>query len=364
VDDEQVFVGVDAHKRSLSVGVVTGAGRSLRVRSFSNDAAGIGQVVAWLAGLEAPVGRIGVEGSAGHGRHLTGVLVAAGRDVREVPARRTAQRRRDRRRPKTDGEDALAIARATAGEPELGPAGTDAALGEQFEELSWVLCHHDVLVERRKHMLNHAEAVLCALPLELREQVGTGAAVPPRLAAAVALVPGPSRAAATQLHLLAELAGDITTCSQRIHALLGRLEQLIEACGSTLTDEVGIGVVGAARLLAEVGDPTRFRTEAAFARWCGTAPVAMSSGEGDGHPRHHRLDLMGNRKINSVLHIMSITQARCHPDARTYLATKRAQGHTAKQARRAHKTLLARRIIRRMWKDHTRHLATTQPTAA
>lgn len=358
-----VFVGVDAHKRSLTVGVVTGAGASVVHRSFGNDAAGIAGVVGWLAELQVPVCRVGVEGSAGHGRHLVAVLVAAGHDVREVPPRRTAQRRRDRRRPKTDVEDALAIARATAGEPGLGPAGAHLVLGVAHRQLVVVLGHYDLLVARRKVMLNQAEAALCALPLPLREQVGTGAAVPPRLQAAVRL-PAPScPATAARLELLAELAADIAACDQRITALLGRLKELVAACGSTLTSEVGIGVVGAARLLVEIGDPTRFRSEAAFARWCGTAPVALSSGEGDGPPRRHRLDLMGNRKINSVLHIMSITQARCHPDARTYLATKKAEGKTSKEARRAHKTLMARRIIRRMWRDHHHYTTALAPTA-
>jgi transposase len=140
-----------------------------------------------------------------------------------------------------------------------------------------------------------------------------------------------------------------------------RLAQLVAACGCTLTDEVGIGVVSAARLLVEVGDPARFRSEAAFNRWWGGAPVAVSSGEGHDAPARHRLDLLGNRRINSVIHVMSITQARCHQGAKTYLAAKRADGKTSKEARRAHKTLLGRRIIRRMWADRRRQLDTTTP---
>lgn len=74
--------------------------------SFDNSSDGVAAVLAWLQGLPTPVSRVGIEGSAGHGRHLAAVLVAAGFDVREVPPRRTAERRRARRRPKTDVEDA------------------------------------------------------------------------------------------------------------------------------------------------------------------------------------------------------------------------------------------------------------------
>lgn len=115
-----------------------------------------------------------------------------------------------------------------------------------------------------------------------------------------------------------------------------------------------IGVVSAAELVAEVGDPTRFRSEGAFARWSGVAPVASSSGEGSEEPRHHRLDLLGNRTVNRILYVMSVTRAR-HDDAgKAFLARKRAEGKTGKEARRAHKRQLANRVIRRMWADHKR----------
>ena len=63
------------------------------------------------------------------------------------------------------------------------------------------------------------------------------------------------------------------------------------------------------------------------------------------------MDFRGNRTVNSVLYIASITQARDRPDARSYLARKTAEGKTTKEARRAHKRHLANRVIRRMWKD-------------
>ena len=90
-----------------------------------------------------------------------------------------------------------------------------------------------------------------------------------------------------------------------------------------------------------------------FARWCGTGAVALSSGEGTGNPVKHRLDFRGNRRINSVLHIASVTQQRSQPDAAAYLARKTAEGKTRREARRAHKRHLANRVIRRMWRDET-----------
>ena len=77
----------------------------------------------------------------------------------------------------------------------------------------------------------------------------------------------------------------------------GRPSALLAATGTTLTDLHGIGLSGAARLLAEVGEVTRFPTKAHFACWDRTAPIDASSGD----QVRHRLSRGGNRQINRVL---------------------------------------------------------------
>ena len=66
---------------------------------------------------------------------------------------------------------------------------------------------------------------------------------------------------------------------------------------ASVTDLDGIGPAGAARLLVEIGDLTRFPSKAHFASWAGTAPIDASFGN---HVRH-RLSRTGNRQINRVL---------------------------------------------------------------
>ncbi|WP_419839830.1 transposase [Candidatus Poriferisodalis sp.] len=138
------------------------------------------------------------------------------------------------------------------------------------------------------------------------------------------------------------------------------IDELLDRHGTNLRDEPGIGPIAAAILLCEVGDPTRFDRESKFARWCGTGVVALSSGKGAGDPVKHRLDFTGNRHINSVLHIASVTQQRTQPEAVAYLARKAGEGKTRREARRAHKRQLANRVIRRTWRDET---ARKQPFA-
>ena len=108
----------------------------------------------------------------------------------------------------------------------------------------------------------------------------------------------------------------------------GGLDELLDCHGTTLRDEPGIGTIAAATLVCEVGDPHRFDRESKFARWCGTGAVALSSGEGTADPVKHRLDFRGNRRINSVLHIASVTQARQQPQAAAYLTRKTTEGKT------------------------------------
>lgn len=99
------------------------------------------------------------------------------------------------------------------------------------------------------------------------------------------------------------------------------------------------------------------------ARWCGAAPVAASSGEGHGNPRRYRLDLAGNREVNSVLHIVHVTQARMHDPARSYLTRRKSEGKTVREARRSHKRQLANVIIRHMWNDADRLVKAQKPVS-
>lgn len=55
---------------------------------------------------------------------------------------------------------------------------------------------------------------------------------------------------------------------------------------------------------------------------------------------------MGNRKLNAALHQVVLTQARVHPPARAYLAKKRAEGKSNKEAFRC----LKRHLVRVVWR--------------
>ena len=117
--------------------------------------------------------------------------------------------------------------------------------------------------------------------------------------------------------------------------------------GTTLMTLDGIGPSGAARLLVEIGDITRFPDRGHFASWNGTAPIDATSGD---HFRH-RLSRAGNRQINRVLHIMAVVQLRHRTKGRAYYDRKVAAGKTPMEAMRALKRRLSDVVFRQIMAD-------------
>ena len=158
----------------------------------------------------------------------------------------------------------------------------------------------------------------------------------------------------TRRRLAAELVGDLEQIYARKKAADKELKALVAATGTGLLDLHGIGPSGAARLLVEVGDITRFPDRNHFASWTGTAPIDASSGD---HVRH-RLSRGGNRQINRVLHIMATVQLRNPTEGRAYYDRKKADGKSSNEAMRCLKRRLSDAVYRVMVDD----LATDERT--
>jgi transposase len=127
----------------------------------------------------------------------------------------------------------------------------------------------------------------------------------------------------------------------RIDELKSELAPLIGRHAPELLSIPGCGTIVAARILAEVANVARFRTDAQLALYAGVAPLDASSGR----QQRHRLNRTGNRKLNHAIHIIAVTQARIYAPAKAYLARKHADGSSTKEALRAFKRLLIRRIF-------------------
>ena len=352
--------GIDPHQDTFTVGIVDAHGIEITHETFDNTAAGYLDAIDLLDAHG--VRQVGVEGSAKWGAHVAIALAAAGFDAREVPPSRSAAQRRSRRLDKTDAVDAVASARALQAEPTLGPAQALEIYDPLVAKIEAVLEHRRALVAARTLLLHHVGDQIAKLPTEIRDQLTSDGKIESRLRRLEHIDPDidTTPAGAYRLEWLQAFIEQDRTARRQIRRLERLIDELLDEHGTTLRDEPGIGPIAAATLLCKVGDPHRFDRESKFARWSGTGAVALSSGEGAGNPVKHRLDFRGNRRINSVLYIASVTQQRSQPDAAAYLARKATEGKTRREARRAHKRHLANRIIRRMWRDET---ARQQPHA-
>jgi transposase len=154
--------------------------------------------------------------------------------------------------------------------------------------------------------------------------------------------------------LVKNIKGDLVTQSlvdeilyaiediQRLSDRISEIESLLRPMMSRLAPELlamrGVSTVTAAGLVGHAGNLKNCRNADAFAMRAGTAPVSCSSGK---HAAV-RLNLGGNRKLNSLLHSIAIHQLRAetHP-SRLYYDRKRSEGKTQRAALRALKRRLS-----------------------
>jgi transposase len=118
----------------------------------------------------------------------------------------------------------------------------------------------------------------------------------------------------------------------------------VRALVPELLDESGIGPIVAAQLIVSWSHKDRVRSEAAFARLAGVAPLPASSGR----TIRHRLSRGGDRQLNRALHTVVLHRRQHDPTTRDYIARRVAEGKTTREATRVLKRYLARHLYRVM----------------
>jgi transposase len=348
-----MVVGIDVHKRAHVAALLDERGGTVSTLGFANSPEGMRRLRAWLVEQGAGGAVVGVESPAGYGRLLVAALEAAGHEVLNVPAWRTHRERRRHGPGKTDPGDAIAVAQVVLRKrDELGPALEP----ELVRALALLELQRRRLVRDRTQAIQRlradwnqvdpveeARVVNLTRQRELRrlKRISFGDDLVERVATAC----------------IRDLARDIEDLNQRISALDNEIAQLLQKHGNPIDDLHGAGAQIAAAVIAHAGDVRRFRNAAAFARFCGAAPIPCGSGQTAGR---HRLHRGGNRQLNAALYRIAIVQARHHPPARAYLTRKIAEGKTPREARRALKRHLANVVYRRLytWAETTEALNT------
>ncbi|HUK69064.1 MAG TPA: IS110 family transposase [Streptosporangiaceae bacterium] len=336
---DRVFIGVDPHKKSVTLEARDSREILRATGSFPTDAAGYRLLVEYARQWSDRVWA--VEGANGIGRPLAQRLLAAGERVLDVPAKLAARARvfDTGQGRKTDATDAHAIVMVALRDRGLREVSNDPEL-----TMLRLLCdRRDELSRARAQALNRMHRLF----LEL---VPGGAPVKKSASqykTLLASVRPSDPAGKMRRRMAAEELADIERLDAKLKAMKAELKTAVLATGSHLMDIHGIGPAGAARILADVGDVTRFPNRSHFASWTGTAPIDASSGQ---HIRH-RLSRAGNRRINHVLYMAGIVQLRNDTIGRRYYRRRRADGKTSMEAMRCLRRRLSDAVYRQLAAD-------------
>jgi transposase len=331
-----IVLGADMHKRSHTIAAVgASTGELLGEKTIAVGDSGFTAALDWARGLEKE--RVWALEDC---RHVSGaferfLLVSGERVVRVATRLIAGERRGGRDRGKSDLIDAIAVARAALRE------GVDRL---PVAQLAGVELDIRLLVDHRERLVGMRTALYNDLLWHLHdlwpEQRFPACALlskkwTARIARRLARAERTARVriARDELRHLREL-------SDTINLLQAEIADLVAQVAPQLLAEPGFGAMTAGKLIGEIAGAQRFTSDAKLARAAGIAPIPVSSG----NTNRHRLDRGGNRQINTAIHRVAVTRLRCHPGTKAYIARKRGEGKTNREALRCLKRHLARRI--------------------
>ena len=332
-----VVIGVDAHKNTHTLVAVDPLGRKLAQKTIATTSEAHAEAIRWARARFGTDVVWGVEDCRTLTARLERDLLAAGQRVVRVPPHLMSRSRASsRERGKSDPIDALAVARVVLREPDLPVARHDAV----SMELRLLVDRREDLVRQRAATINrllgrvHQLDPVWAKPRNWdykrpREQLGAWLT--------------------TQEGLLAELARDefeeIVRLSEGAEALARRIGERVRAAAPALLTLQGCGELTAAKIVAEVAGIERFKSEAAFARHIGVAPIPRWSGQ---TTRPLRPIRHGNRQLNTAVHRIAMVQITHDGPGRTYFHRRLNEGDSRQRALRSLKRRLARVVFNRM----------------
>jgi transposase len=279
-----------------------------------------------------------VEGAGHYGAGLTRYLSEHGETVVEVGRQPRGERRL---RGKDDTLDAIRAARTGLAAEALSLPRA----GEHQEAMRVLLLARRSAVDVRRVALVQLRSLIVTAPEPLREEL--------RRLPLGQLLRRCSRFRRSDSRPVGELATVLTlrSLARRIEAAPREAEQLereilrhVRATAPKLLDESGVGPIVAAQLIVGWSHRGRVRSEAAFARLAGVAPLPASSGQ----TIRHRLSRGGDRQLNRALHTVILHRRQHDTATRDYIARRVSEGKSARDATRSLKRYLARHLYRVM----------------
>jgi transposase len=198
-------------------------------------------------------------------------------------------------------------------------------------------------VDVRREALVQLRSVIVTAPDGLREQL-RGLPVR-RLVVCCSRLRRSSSAPPDELatrQVLRSLARRIEAATAEAAELEREILSHVRALAPQLLDEPGVGPIVAAQVIVAWSHQGRVRSEAAFARLAGVAPIPASSGQ----TVRHRLSRGGDRQLNRAIHTVILHRRQHDPATKAYIARRVAKGKSRRDATRLLKRYLARHLYR------------------
>jgi transposase len=339
VPPPRVVIAIDPHKASWTAAAVDAALAPLATLRTPVNREGYRQLRGFAA--RWPTAVWAIEGALGLGAPLASWLAGDGIEAVDVPAKLATRVRMlsTGHGRKNDDADAVSVGIAALTAPGLRCA----AVEQTILALRALVEHRDDVVRTRTQTINRLHVLLTQL-LPGGAPRGLDAQTAARL---LRTVRPRATAPATLRRLAVELSAEIRHLDRRITTATNQISTAVAASATNLTQLRGIGDLTAGKILARVGDVTRFRSPAAFASYTGTAPIEVSSGD----VVRHRLSRAADRQLNCCLHIMAISQIQRDSPGRNYYLRKRAEGKGHKEAMRCLKRRLSDVVYRQLLRD-------------
>jgi transposase len=278
-----------------------------------------------------------VEGAGHYGAGLVRHLSGRGETVLEAGRGPAGERRLQ---GKDNQLDAIRAARTVLASETLALPRS----GQQREALRLLLLiARRSAVDVRREALVQLRSVIVTAPDQLRNEL--------RVLPAGRLIQRCSRFRRSSLRSPDETATTLVlrTLARRVQAATVEAAELeaeilahVRALAPQLLAEPGVGPIVAAQVIVTWSHRGRVRSEAAFARLAGVAPIPATSGQ----TTRHRLSRGGDRQLNRALHTVIVHRRHHDPATQAYIARRLAAGGTSRDAVRLLKRYLARHLYR------------------
>lgn len=371
-----VFVGVDTHKRTHTACILNCFCEKLGEITFDNKPAAFETLLAEVnnhlgKGMKAVYG---LEDVGGAGRALAVFLLKNRFTVKKIDSSLTHSERGNQSiTRKTDSLDAFFVAKVLLN-------GFDSLPGAEVHDVYWTLSmlvnRRNAIVKANTALKNQIHALIvhnypcyqqffyefdCKTSLAFMEnypspsklqgvdikefakflkKTSNGNYSIQKAKGILALIEGSGDTSAeyqeSRDFLISECVGEIHHNNGQIARIEDQMRDLVSLLGYRLETMIGVEMVTAASLIAEIGNIDRFASADKLAMYSGIAPVPYSSGDKDSTRRNKR----GNRKLYGIFHSIAARQISrgrgtgkfANPIFADYYQKKLSQGKTEKQA--------------------------------